>query len=42
MFHQTLGRSHPLKPDGIQTDSNCDTTESNAEQSIMRGQQTRR
>jgi len=25
------------QPDGKQTDRNCDTTESNAEQSIMRG-----
>nr|DAU34919.1 MAG TPA: hypothetical protein [Caudoviricetes sp.] len=25
------GRSLPCKPDGTQTDSNCDTTESNAE-----------
>nr|DAO33080.1 MAG TPA: hypothetical protein [Caudoviricetes sp.] len=24
------GRSLPCKPDGTQTDSNCDTTESNA------------
>lgn len=25
------------EPDGTQTDSNCDTTESNADKSIMRG-----
>ena len=28
-----------LKPDGLQTDSNCDTTESDAEQPIARGRE---
>lgn len=30
---ELLGHSHPWKPDGTQTDSNCDTTESDAAQS---------
>lgn len=42
MAARTDGRTRgvaPLRnqPDGKQTDRNCDTTESNAEQSIMRG-----
>ena len=37
MRRKMLGRSHPWKPDGLQTDRNCDTTESNAEQPTMRG-----
>lgn len=36
------GRSLPWKPGGLQTDRNCDTTESDAGHSIARGGQERR